>query len=57
MIREWRLPRVAAALVFGASLGLAGAIFQNLTRNALGSPDVIGLDAARTRVRWWRSRC
>ena len=45
VIREWRLPRVAAALVFGAALGLAGAVFQNLTRNALGSPDVIGLDA------------
>ncbi|GGO68110.1 FecCD family ABC transporter permease [Nonomuraea cavernae] len=45
VIRDWRLPRVAAALVFGASLGLAGAVFQNLTRNALGSPDVIGLDA------------
>jgi len=45
VVREWRLPRVAAALVFGASLGLAGAIFQNVTRNALGSPDVIGLDA------------
>jgi iron complex transport system permease protein len=45
VVREWRLPRVAAALVFGAALGAAGAIFQNLTRNALGSPDVIGLDA------------
>ncbi len=45
VVREWRLPRVTAALVFGASLGLAGAVFQNLTRNPLGSPDVIGLDA------------
>ncbi|WP_082309868.1 FecCD family ABC transporter permease [Nonomuraea sp. SBT364] len=45
VVREWRLPRVAAALVFGAALGLAGAVFQNLTRNALGSPDVVGLDA------------
>ncbi|MFB6395251.1 FecCD family ABC transporter permease [Polymorphospora lycopeni] len=45
VILQWRLPRVAAELVFGAALGLAGAIFQNLTRNALGSPDVIGLDA------------
>ncbi|NBE98248.1 iron-enterobactin ABC transporter permease [Nonomuraea sp. KC401] len=45
VVREWRLPRVAAALVFGAALGLAGAVFQNLTRNPLGSPDVIGLDA------------
>ena len=45
VIREWRLPRVTAGLVFGAALGLAGAIFQNVTRNPLGSPDVIGLDA------------
>ena len=45
VIREWRLPRVLAGLVFGAALGLAGAIFQNITRNPLGSPDVIGLDA------------
>nr|WP_320773818.1 iron chelate uptake ABC transporter family permease subunit [Streptomyces sp. CRN 30] len=45
VISEWRLPRVAAGLVFGAALGVAGALFQNLTRNPLGSPDVIGLDA------------
>ncbi|WP_084742349.1 iron chelate uptake ABC transporter family permease subunit [Cryptosporangium aurantiacum] len=44
VILNWRLPRVTAALAFGAALGLAGALFQNLTRNALGSPDVIGLD-------------
>lgn len=44
-VTEWRMPRVVAALVFGAALGLAGAVFQNLTRNPLGSPDVIGLDA------------
>ncbi|WP_177154382.1 FecCD family ABC transporter permease [Actinosynnema pretiosum] len=45
VIREWRAPRVAAGLVFGVALGLAGAVFQNLTRNPMGSPDVIGLDA------------
>ncbi|MBT2209738.1 iron chelate uptake ABC transporter family permease subunit [Actinomadura sp. NEAU-AAG7] len=45
VVREWRLPRVAAAIVFGAALGLAGSLFQNLTRNPLGSPDVVGLDA------------
>ncbi|EIE99263.1 FecCD family ABC transporter permease [Saccharomonospora glauca] len=45
VIVEWRLSRVAAAIVFGAALGVAGAIFQNLTRNPMGSPDVIGLDA------------
>jgi iron complex transport system permease protein len=45
VILEWRLPRVVGGIVFGAALGLAGAVVQNLTRNALGSPDVIGLDA------------
>ncbi|WP_082475434.1 FecCD family ABC transporter permease [Frigoribacterium sp. Leaf263] len=42
IVLEWRLPRVLAALVFGAALGASGAIFQSLTRNPLGSPDVIG---------------
>lgn len=45
VILEWRLPRVLAALVFGVALGVGGAIFQSLTRNPLGSPDVIGFDA------------
>ncbi|MFF0742768.1 FecCD family ABC transporter permease [Streptomyces sp. NPDC004111] len=45
VISEWRLARVLAALVLGAALGVAGALFQNLTRNPMGSPDVIGLDA------------
>ncbi|MEV0588076.1 iron chelate uptake ABC transporter family permease subunit [Nonomuraea sp. NPDC050310] len=45
VIRDWRLPRVLAGLIFGLALGVAGAIFQNLTRNPMGSPDVIGLDA------------
>lgn len=39
---EWRLPRALAALLFGAMLGAAGAIFQTVTRNPLGSPDIIG---------------
>ena len=42
IVLEWRLPRVLVALVFGAALGLSGAIFQSLTRNPLGSPDIIG---------------
>lgn len=45
VVLEWRLPRVALALLLGASLGLSGAIFQALTRNPLGSPDILGLDA------------
>jgi len=37
-----RLPRAVAAVGIGAALGLSGAIFQSLSRNPLGSPDVIG---------------
>lgn len=37
-----RLPRVLTAVLVGAALGMAGSVFQSITRNALGSPDVIG---------------
>ena len=39
-----RLPRLLTALLVGAALGVAGAIFQSVSRNPLGSPDIIGLD-------------
>lgn len=42
IVREWRAPRVLAALALGAALAVAGAVFQSLTRNPLGSPDIIG---------------
>ncbi len=42
VIVQWRLPRIVAAVVLGAALGLSGAVFQSITRNPLGSPDVIG---------------
>jgi iron complex transport system permease protein len=42
IVTEWRLPRVLAALAFGAALGVSGALFQSLTGNPLGSPDIIG---------------
>jgi iron complex transport system permease protein len=45
VVVEWRLPRTALALLLGAALGISGAIFQSLTRNPLGSPDIIGFDA------------
>lgn len=45
IVVEWRLPRVALALLLGAALGASGAIFQSLTRNPLGSPDIIGFSA------------
>ncbi|WP_311211431.1 MULTISPECIES: iron-enterobactin ABC transporter permease [unclassified Arthrobacter] len=44
IVMEWRLPRVLAALVFGAALGMSGGIFQSMTRNPLGSPDIIGFN-------------
>lgn len=42
IVVEWRLPRVAAALVFGAALGLSGAVFQSMLRNPLADPGIIG---------------
>lgn len=44
IVMEWRLPRVLSALVFGAALGMSGGIFQSVTRNPLGSPDIIGFN-------------
>ncbi|WP_241992560.1 FecCD family ABC transporter permease [Cryobacterium lactosi] len=43
VVLEWRLPRAVAAVLFGAALAVAGAIFQTITRNPLASPDIIGL--------------
>lgn len=45
VVLEWRGPRILAAIVFGCLLGISGAIFQSLTRNPLGSPDIIGFNA------------
>ncbi|MEV5804917.1 FecCD family ABC transporter permease [Streptomyces parvulus] len=42
VVLEWRAPRIVAAVLFGAALAVGGAVFQSLTRNPLGSPDVIG---------------
>nr|WP_198151747.1 iron chelate uptake ABC transporter family permease subunit [Kibdelosporangium sp. MJ126-NF4] len=44
IVVQWRLPRVVAALAFGAALALAGAVIQDQTRNPLGSPDMLGID-------------
>ncbi|MEV4257997.1 iron chelate uptake ABC transporter family permease subunit [Spirillospora sp. NPDC049652] len=42
IVNQLRLPRAATALAVGAALGLAGALFQSLSRNPLGSPDLLG---------------
>lgn len=45
VIETLRMPRACAAVLVGGALGASGAIFQSVTRNALGSPDVIGFTA------------
>ncbi|WP_406150146.1 FecCD family ABC transporter permease [Streptomyces anulatus] len=42
VVVTWRLPRLLFAVVCGAALAISGALFQSLTKNPLGSPDVIG---------------
>lgn len=44
-LQRVRGPRLLIAIMAGAAFGLSGALFQNVTRNPLGSPDVLGLAA------------
>ncbi|MFF0746187.1 FecCD family ABC transporter permease [Streptomyces sp. NPDC004111] len=48
IVQDVRLPRVLTALLVGAALGLSGAIFQSISRNPLGSPDVLGFGQGAT---------
>ncbi|MFI0506522.1 FecCD family ABC transporter permease [Streptomyces albogriseolus] len=48
IVTELRLPRVLAGLLVGASLGIGGALFQSISRNPLGSPDILGLGQGAT---------
>jgi len=43
LVWDLRLPRVAAAIVAGACLGLAGCLLQSATKNPLGDPQLFGL--------------
>ncbi|NUU15688.1 iron chelate uptake ABC transporter family permease subunit [Cellulomonas humilata] len=48
--QEWvlwtnRLPRLLVGAAAGAAFAVSGAMFQSITRNPLGSPDIIGLGA------------
>jgi iron complex transport system permease protein len=45
VILEIRGPRVIAALAVGAALGSAGAAYQNVFRNPLVSPDILGVSS------------
>lgn len=45
IIRTLRVPRALIAALVGASLGVAGAIMQGLTRNPLAEPGILGINA------------
>ena len=45
VVLDIRGPRIAAALLVGAALACAGATYQNLFRNPLVSPGVLGVSA------------
>ncbi len=48
IMHDLRLPRASVATLAGLAFGLAGAIFQQLLRNPLASPDVIGVSQGAT---------
>ncbi|MGC5346512.1 FecCD family ABC transporter permease [Streptomyces sp. DT171] len=48
IVTELRLPRVLVGLLVGAALGIGGAVFQTISRNPLGSPDVLGFGQGAT---------
>jgi len=45
IVHELRLPRTLLGAAVGAALAVAGAIMQAVTRNALASPTIFGLNA------------
>ena len=45
VVRSLRLPRTAVALVVGASLAVAGAVMQGVTRNPLADPFILGVSS------------
>jgi len=42
IVYGWQMPRALTAMGVGLALGAAGAIFQGVSRNALGSPEILG---------------
>ncbi|MGW0433305.1 FecCD family ABC transporter permease [Micromonospora sp. NPDC003197] len=43
VVLDLRLPRIVLAVVAGAAFGIAGTLIQSVSRNALASPDIIGI--------------
>ncbi len=48
LVQRLRLPRVAAGLLVGAALGVAGVLLQTLARNRLATPDTVGINDGAT---------
>lgn len=42
---DLRLPRIVAAIIVGAALGMSGALLQGMLRNSLADPFVLGISA------------
>ncbi|WP_428241744.1 iron chelate uptake ABC transporter family permease subunit [Gynuella sp.] len=45
VVLDLRLPRMLTSMLVGASLAAAGVLMQGLTRNALASPSILGINA------------
>lgn len=45
IVTQLRLPRMMLALLVGGGLSLAGLLLQNMVRNPLASPDLMGISA------------
>lgn len=43
IVQQYRMPRVWVALLAGAALAVSGVLLQSAVRNALASPDVVGV--------------
>jgi iron complex transport system permease protein len=45
-IFEWRIPRIVAAILCGAALGVSGVVMQGTLRNPMASPYTLGISGA-----------
>ncbi len=45
ILYDYRLPRIMITLLAGAGLGIAGSVFQGVSRNALADPGILGINA------------
>jgi iron complex transport system permease protein len=45
IIWDLRLPRILAAAIVGAALGMSGALLQGMLRNSLADPFILGISA------------